>query len=229
MQPYKTYFNWSTGKDSAFALHQLLASPDYQVEYLLTSVNGAHDRVSMHGVRTLLLQRQTEAIGLPSGSIVLPEQPTNEEYQQIAANKVRELRDSGFTHAAFGDIYLEDLRRYREQQLSVVGISAVFPLWGRSTRALVGEMLDLGFRAIVVCANASLMGRDFVGRELDRDFLGCLPAGVDPCGEEGEYHTFCFDAPYFKAPVSFTVGDTVFREYDNEGSKTGFWFCDLVP
>ncbi|GAA4461776.1 diphthine--ammonia ligase [Nemorincola caseinilytica] len=227
--PLKTYFNWSTGKDSAMALNALLRDDRYSVAHLLTSVNAHHDRVSMHGVRTALLQRQVDAIGISALRIELPEQPTNEEYERLAGGKVAQLKAMGCEVAAFGDIFLEDLRRYREDQLATVGMKTVFPLWKRDTRELMAEFITSGFRAITVCVNASLLDRSFVGRELDRSFLDDLPVNVDPCGENGEFHTFCYYAPFFKEPVPFSIGETVYREYDNAGSKSGFWFCDLLP
>jgi uncharacterized protein (TIGR00290 family) len=229
MSVHKTYFNWSSGKDSAMALHYLLQDKAYNVEYLLTSVNAHYKRVSMHGVRTELLQRQVEAIGIESGCIVLPEQPTNEEYEQIAGSKVRQLKADGYEFASFGDIFLEDLRKYREDQLARVGIKTVFPLWKRDTRQLMEEFVDSGFKAIVVCVNGASLDRSFAGRVVDRDFINDLPASVDPCGENGEFHTFCYDAPYYSQPVGYTIGETVYREYDNAGNKNGFWFCDLLP
>ena len=229
MEPFNTYFNWSTGKDSAMALHRLLQQPEYNVTHLLTSVNAAYGRVSMHGVRVELLQRQMEAIGLPFSVLSLPAEPTNEQYEQIVAARVAELKEGGCTHAAFGDIYLEDLRRYREEQLAKVGLSAVFPLWGENTAALMEHFCTSGFRAVVVCVNASLLDESFVGRELDADFVRDLPPGVDPCGENGEFHTFCYDAPFYREAVPFERGEIVYREYDNAGSNNGFWFADLLP
>jgi uncharacterized protein (TIGR00290 family) len=229
MEINKTYFNWSTGKDSAMALHKLLQDDSYGVDYLLTSVNAHHDRVSMHGLRRELLVQQLAAIGLPFGTIELPQQPTNEEYEDIMRSKVGFLQAGGFTHAAFGDIFLADLRKYREEQLASVNIKAVFPLWGRDTGQLMQEFVASGFRAVVVCVNGAVLDRSFAGREVDEAFLNDLPPGVDPCGENGEFHTFCFDAPFFRHRVAYTVGETVYREYDNEATKHGFWFTDLLP
>ncbi len=225
----KTYFNWSSGKDSARALYELFKDERFSVEYLLTSVSLGYDRVSMHGLRRTLLEAQLQSIGLPSGTIELPEQPTNAQYDAIMRQKVEALKQSGFACAAFGDIFLEDLRAYRQQQLEPLGFEVVFPIWKRNTRQLIEEFIDLGFKAIIICANADVLGRDFLGRLIDRDFLNDLPKGIDPCGENGEYHTFCFDAPYFKFPISFSVGEIVLREYTYNGTKSRFWFCDLLP
>lgn len=225
----KTYFNWSTGKDSALALHYLLQDSQYSVEYLLTSVNATFDRVSMHGLRRALLQAQLSAIGLPSGTLELPEQPTNAEYEAELRKKVSELHAAGFECAAFGDIFLEDVRRYREAQLAPFGIQALFPLWHRPTHDILRQLIDLGFQAVIICANADLLDRSFVGQVIDASFIRHLPAGIDPCGENGEFHTFCFNAPYFKHPIEFRIGDTVLREYHYGGQTSRFWFCDLLP
>ena len=229
LKKQKLYFNWSSGKDSALALHYLLQDKNYSVEYLLTSVNTHHQRVSMHGVRKALLQQQTDATGIPNGTVELPEHPTPGEYETLMHQKVKQLKTVGFKYAAFGDIFLEDLRRYREEQLMALDIAAVFPLWKKDTRQLIHEFIDLGFKAVVVCVDASLLDKSFAGRVVDRDFIRDLPAGIDPCGENGEFHTFCFDGPVFKHPVLFSIGETVFREYHHGEMKSGFWFCDLLP
>lgn len=226
---HKTYFNWSSGKDSALALHHLLQDKNYSVDYLLTSVNAHHKRVSMHGVRIELLQRQLEAIGIPNGTIELPENPTNVEYEQLMSEKIKQLKAEGFECAAFGDIFLEDLKKYREQQLRTLNISTVFPLWGKDTKQLIYEFIDLGFKTVVVCVNSALLDKSFAGRIVDKGFIKDLPSGVDPCGENGEFHTFCFDGSFFKYPVKFSIGETIFKEYNHGGIKNGFWFCDLLP
>jgi len=227
MPERKTYFNWSSGKDSALALYHLLRDKKYSVEYLLTNINRHHDRVSMHGLRTLLLQRQLDAAGIDYGWLELPEIASHEEYEATMSQKITELKEKGFEYAGFGDIFLEDLRTYREQQLDKWGMKALFPLWNRNTRELTDEFFDLGFKAIVVCVDAGRLDRSFTGREFDRSFIRDLPAGVDPCGENGEFHTFCYEAPYFSQPVPFEKGGTIFREYSHNGMKNGFWFCDL--
>lgn len=229
MLPYKTYFNWSSGKDAALALHYLLQEEQYRVAYLLTSVNAGYGRVSMHGLRRELLQQQVAAIGIPAGTIELPEMPGKEEYEALMREKLDMLASDGFTHAGFGDIFLEDLRQYREQQLSALNIKAVFPLWKKDTRVLLRKFIASGFKAIVVCVDAARLDASFAGRMLDEDLLRDLPEDVDPCGENGEFHSFCFDGPIFKEPVRFTVGDTVYREYAAGPDKHGFWFCDLLP
>lgn len=228
MPANKIYFNWSSGKDAALALHFLMQNKNYSVAYLLTAVNAHFQRVSMHGLRIELLQEQIKAIGLPNGMVELPEQPTNTEYEKLMGEKVMQLKKDGFDYAAFGDIFLEDLKKYREQKLEPLQIKALFPLWKKDTTKLIHEFIDLGFKAIVVCVNGDLLDKSFAGRIIDKDFINDLPDGVDPCGENGEFHTFCFDAPYFQNPVDFSIGETILKEYKNGDQTFGFWFCDLL-
>lgn len=215
------------------ALYYLLKDKKYAVCCLLTSMNSAHDRVSMHGLRRSLLEAQLKAIHLPSKTIELPEVTDMETYGNKMQEAVRALRSEGLHHAAFGDIFLEDLRTYREQQLSTESIQAIFPLWQRPTRVLFEEFIDLGFKAIVICIDNSALDERFLGRTLDRAFLNDLPANVDPCGENGEFHTFCYDGPIFHAPIPFEQGERVLRSYPDpssaEGQEKGFWFLDLLP
>lgn len=237
----KTYFNWSSGKDAALALYYLLQDKNYSIEHLLTSVNSFHNRVSMHGLRRELLEQQVRSLGITGSTIELPEQPTMEEYESVMRTAVMKLHRKGFKYAAFGDIFLEDLRKYREEQLDKLDIRAVFPIWKRDTRELLEEFIKLGFKAVVVCVKADLLEASFAGRMIDRSFIDDLPKGVDPCGENGEFHTFCFDGPIFKKAIPFTVGENVYREYTTPGNtqdkdekgdvknKMGFWFCDVLP
>jgi uncharacterized protein (TIGR00290 family) len=226
----KTYFNWSTGKDSALALYYLLRDQHYSVEHLLTSINAHHDRVSMHGLRRKLFELQIHALGIPYSTIELPEQPTMEEYETLMIRTVKNLKEQSFECAAFGDIFLEDLKLYREKQFAAFDLQTVFPLWKKDTTALLQEFLSLGFKAIVVCVNNEVLDKSFTGRIIDKDFINDLPSGVDPCGENGEFHSFCFDGPIFKNPIPFTVGATIQREYKspNNQTNTRFWFCDLL-
>jgi uncharacterized protein (TIGR00290 family) len=237
----KTYFNWSSGKDSALALYHLLKNNDYQVDELITTVNSHYNRVSMHGLRKELLIAQTNALEIKASLIELPEMPSMDIYEQKMLETVSRLKGDGFTHSAFGDIYLEDLRVYREAQLAKQNIKTVFPIWKRGTRDLLYEFLDLGFKTIIVCANSKYFGEDFVGTVIDKNFTDNLPEGVDPCGENGEFHTFCFDGPIFKNPIPFKIGEKVYREYDtpkpedddsvckSDSEKYGVWYCDLIP
>jgi uncharacterized protein (TIGR00290 family) len=225
------FMNWSGGKDSALALYHLLGDARYDVVHLLTSVNAHYQRVSMHGVRVALLEAQAARIGQPLTRLELPEAPDMAAYEQQMQATLGPLVAQGITHAAFGDIFLEDLRAYREQQLARLGLQAVFPLWQRPGADILREYLALGFRAIVVCVNEQYLDQSFCGRELDEAFLRDLPASVDPCGENGEYHSFVFEAPYFSAPIAVERGKIVRRTYPAPagGGEAAFWYCDLLP
>jgi uncharacterized protein (TIGR00290 family) len=240
---HKSIFNWSGGKDSALALYHTLQNPDYRVDRLVTSVNNTFNRISMHGVRESLLLMQAAELGLPLQQLRMNDQPTMTEYNDAMGAMMKSLRNEGFTHSVFGDIFLEDLRKYREEKLAEQGFSAYFPIWKRDTTQLVHEFIELGFKTITVCVKAELLDDSFVGRIIDQDFLNDLPPGVDPCGENGEFHSFVFDGPVFKNPIPFRKGEKVFKEYrapkDEEDNcftdqrsrpaNMGFWFCDLIP
>lgn len=252
----KAYFNWSTGKDSALALYKMAQDEEFEIGTLLTNVNGEFGRVSMHGLREELLDKQAENIGIPLQKIHFPGDVTMSLYDEIMKKNMENILQEKYTHAIFGDIFLEDLKAYRDKKLSEVGLHGVYPLWKQDTKVLLQEFLDLGFKAITVCVNAKLLGKEFVGRVIDKKFIDDLPEGVDVCGENGEFHTFVFDGPIFKKPVSFTIGEKVLRTYkstedtseDNCGNfsdtknddcykdknaqqswDTGFWYCDLIP
>lgn len=232
--------NWSGGKDSSLCLHKVLNAKEYKIEKLLTSVNSVHDRISMHGVRRSLLEAQARQIGIELQTIELPEQPGMEAYERAMLSKVRQLKDSGCTHSVFGDIFLEDLRAYREKKLMELDIQCAFPLWKKDTTDLAKEFIDLGFKSIIVCVNDKFLDKSFCGRIIDHSFLQDLPAHVDPCGEYGEFHSFVFEGPIFKNAIAFSRGDIVYRKYqapkDNDTCHTnadpsqyGFYFCDLLP
>ncbi|MEE9363663.1 MAG: diphthine--ammonia ligase [Cellulophaga sp.] len=236
----KAYFNWSSGKDSTLALYKVLQEKEYSVEQLVTAVNNDFNRVSMHGLRASLLEEQVKSIGLPLYEIELSGDISMQTYDSRMRLETEKLLKQGFKYAIFGDIFLEDLRLYREEKLLEVGINAVFPLWKQDTKALLLEFLSLGFKAITVCVNAKFLDESFVGREVNEQFLADLPENVDPCGENGEYHTFVYDGPIFKYPILFEIGEKVKRGY--EPSKDGndcykkkptwdfsFWYCDLLP
>ncbi|MCK5440821.1 MAG: adenine nucleotide alpha hydrolase [Maribacter sp.] len=235
-QKLKTYFNWSSGKDASLALYYLQREKKYHVDRLLTSINTHHDRVSMHGLRRELLEKQIKSIGLPLTTIELPEKPTMEDYNHIMNGTIIALKSKGYTNCGFGDIFLEDLRTYREEQLIPHGIACHFPLWKRDTKEIISEFIELGFKAIVICVKSELLDATFVGREIDENFIHDLPPKVDPCGENGEFHTFCYDGPIFTNPIKFDIGEKVYREYktpkrdsQQQGKDTlGFWFCDLI-
>lgn len=210
------------------ALYKLLQDPKYKVEKLITTINSSFNRVSMHGLRLELLQAQAEAIGIPFQIIELPAQPDMDTYSRIMSETVDQLKKEGFTHCAFGDIFLEDLKKYREEQLSKYDIQAIFPLWKIDTSELIQDFIKLGFKAVTVCVNGELLDESFVGRELDKSFIEDLPESVDPCGENGEFHTFCYDGPVFKYPVHFDLGEKVHRTYPTSAKEYGFWFCDLI-
>lgn len=226
----KTFFNWSTGKDSALALFKLLEDPNYEVGRLLTTINAHHNRVSMHGVQRALLMQQVDSIGLPVSTIELPENASMELYGQIMTSALKGLVQDGYTKAGFGDIFLEDLKSYRETQLQKLNLEGVFPIWKRPTQELVEEMVSLGFKTKVVCVDADLLDESFLGRDVDAQFIKDLPKGVDPCGENGEFHTFCYEGPIFKRKIHFTEGEKVLRSYPlEEGKEKQYWFLDLVP
>lgn len=229
--------NWSGGKDSALALHYEQQTST-RVEALFTSINAVHQRITMHGVRKALLEQQAAAIGLPLLTAELPLQPSMQEYNHIMDHNVGVLKAQGFSTAIFGDIFLEDLKQYREKELHKHGVACSFPLWQKDTGQLMKEFIEAGFKAIVVCVNGSLLDQSFCGRLLDASFVADLPPGVDPCGERGEYHSFVFDGPIFKHPVPFAKGGITTRFYP--APKSGddcfkempepdypFYFCDL--
>jgi uncharacterized protein (TIGR00290 family) len=212
---------WSGGKDSAMALYDVLTVERRRVAALLTTVTEGFDRISMHGVRRELLERQAAAIGLPLHQVTIPPQCVNPVYEARMEEALRIHLAGGIREVAFGDIFLEDLRIYREKNLEKVGMRGVFPIWKRDTRKLVASFLQLGFRAVAVCVNLKVLPASFAGREIDAQFLKDLPAGADPCGENGEFHSFVFDGPIFKQPVHFVLGEKVQRD--------SFCFCDLLP
>ena len=232
----KVFFNWSGGKDSAMSLFYLKQKPEYWIECLLTSVNQEFQRISMHGVRVELLQAQAQAVGISLKILYVPEKVTLPEYDQLMNRQLQEFKKKEITKAVFGDIFLEDLKKYREDQLAKVGIQGIFPIWKIPTPKLAQDFLKLGFKAITVCVNEKFLNKSFVGRVMDKTFFKDLPNNVDPCGENGEYHSFVFDGPIFQKPISFKKGDIIYRRYDppaqNSSSEvydTGFWYCDLLP
>lgn len=234
MKSHKSIFNWSGGKDSAIALYYTLQKKEFQVGCLLTSMNSANNRITMHGVREKLLEQQAGQMGITLHKLFLPDQPSMEEYDNLMKFTMQGLKEEGYTHSIFGDIFLEDLKKYREQKLKEVDLQAYFPLWKRDTKEVIHEFLELGFKAKVVCANAALLDESFVGRDLDMDFIADLPMGVDPCGENGEFHTFVYAGPIFTNPIQFQLGKNVYKEYDAPNAEKnqkhmGFWFCDLIP
>ncbi len=219
--PKKVLLSWSGGKDSAMALYALRQRADIRVEALLTTVTAEYARISMHGVRRVLLHEQARAVGLPLTEVLITPGADNDQYEARMGAALTEAMAQGISGCAFGDLFLEDIRAYRDRQLARIGMEALYPVWGRDTRALIHEFLDLGFQTFIVCVDPRKLSPDFVGRVIDRALLADLPREVDPCGENGEFHTFVFDGPIFQKPVALSVGEKVQRD--------GFWFCDLLP
>ena len=210
---------WSGGKDSALALHRLQQSSDWKVEALLTTVTEDYDRVSMHGVSSALLEAQAGSLGLGLTQVNIPADCSNEVYDERMLAAMTECRARGIDHVAFGDIFLQDVRRYREERLAQVAMQAVFPLWGLDSGHLARDFVRLGFRAVVACVDLRVLDPSFAGRELDAGFFTDLPPGVDPCGENGEFHSFVYDGPNLRLPLMVEVGDRV--------ERSGFVFADL--
>ena len=248
IQPFmsreKVVFCWSGGKDSALALNRLLKDGRYEVVSLLTTCNEHFQRVSMHGVRMELLDAQAHALGLPLEKVFMSQRSSNEEYDQKMSACLRAHRARGVTGCVFGDIFLEDLRRWREANLARAGLQGIFPIWKVNSRELIGEFIALGFGSVICCANDAYLDESAVGRNIDAAFVASLPANVDPCGENGEFHSFAFAGPIFREPVKFTLGEKVYRalEQTHPGAHPspicplpgarqtkGFWFCDLLP
>jgi uncharacterized protein (TIGR00290 family) len=220
-------FNWSGGKDSAMALYEILQASKYDVKYLMTSVSDDNDRISMHGVRKSLLEQQCTNMGLPLRILQLPKSPEMDVYEKELFQIMNGFKDEGIKHSIFGDIFLEDLRIYREKQLEKVKMKGVFPLWKKDTAYLIEQFIDLGFKTILTAVDESKLDKSFAGRVIDKDFIKDLPKTVDPCGENGEFHTFVYDGPIFQKSVDFTKGDIVHKTYSHEKTY-GFWFCDLL-
>jgi uncharacterized protein (TIGR00290 family) len=217
----KTMVSWSSGKDSAWMVHVLRATPGIQVAALLTTVNAPAQRVAMHAVRVELLEAQGAALGLPVWQIPIPSPCPNEVYEQAMRNAVHRMTAEGFTHMAFGDLFLEDIRKYREERLAGTGLTPLFPLFGADTRRLAFDMIDAGLHARLTCVDPRALDRRFAGREFDAAFLAEIPASVDPCGERGEFHTFAYAGPMFGHPIAIEGGDIIERD--------GFVFADLMP
>jgi uncharacterized protein (TIGR00290 family) len=217
----KALLAWSSGKDSAWSLHVLRAQNEVEIVGLLTTINEAFDRVAMHAVRTELLRAQADAADLPLWPVLIPWPCSNAEYEAAMNVAMERARADGIAHVAFGDLFLEDVRRYREERLAPTGITPLFPIWGTPTGALARQMVDGGLRARLTCVDPKSLDARFAGREYDAALLGELPASVDPCGERGEFHTFAYDGPMFRRPVPIRSGEVVTRD--------GFVFADLLP
>jgi len=215
----KTLVSWSSGKDSAWMLHVLKQDPTIEIGGLLTTMNEQFDRVAMHAVRRRLLEAQADAAGVPLRTVPLPWPCTNEAYEERMRAAVAQAVAEGFTHVAFGDLFLEDVRKYREEKLAGSGLTPLFPIWGIPTDQLAMQMVEGGLRSVLTCINPKHLDRSFAGRQFDRALLDDLPAGVDKCGERGEFHSFAWDGPMFNRPVSIAIGEVVDRD--------GFVFADV--
>jgi uncharacterized protein (TIGR00290 family) len=214
--------SWSGGKDSCLALYELLSSATHRPAGLLTTITEEFDRVSMHGVRRTLLRQQADLLGLPLRVVLIPPDPTDQSYRDRMGAAMADARQQGIDTVAFGDLFLEDVRAYREEMLAGAGMKATFPLWGRPTGELARSFLELGFRAVLTCVDTTQMPGHFAGRDYDAALLAELPPGADPCGEKGEFHTFVHAGPIFPHPIPFTRGEHVLRD-------ERFMYCDLVP
>ncbi len=212
---------WSGGKDSALALRALQRSRAWRIETLLTTVTEDYDRVSMHGVRSALLEAQASSLGLDLLRVYIPRDSSNETYDERMLSALLDCKRNGTDHVVFGDIFLQDVRRYREERLAQVSMRAVFPLWDMDTGRLAHDFIREGFRAVVTCVDLRVLDPSFVGRELDESFLADLPPAVDPCGENGEFHSFVYDGPNFQRPLRLEIGERV--------ERTGFLFADITP
>jgi uncharacterized protein (TIGR00290 family) len=216
---------WSGGKDSAYALYQLMKSDQYEPRFLLSTINGNNHRLSMHGVREELIEAQAESIGIELLKVYVYE-GTNEEYENCMQKELLKIKVDGIGTVAFGDIFLEDLRAYREEQMRKVGMDCLFPIWKKDTHQLVRDFLREGFSTLTCCVNDAYLDQSRCGILMDEKFIADLPACVDPCGENGEFHSFCFEGPIFKKNLSIITGEKVYRKSDMNSS--GFWFCDLL-
>jgi len=218
---HKCLVSWSSGKDSAWMVHVLRQRPDIELAGVLTTVNDKYQRVAMHAVRVELLQAQADALGLPLWKIPIPSPCPNDVYERAMADAVARAVGEGFTHMAFGDLFLEDIRRYREEKLAGTGLTPIFPLFGVDTAKLAREMVAGGLKARLTCVNPKVLDAKFAGRDFDGALLDDLPASVDPCGERGEFHSFAYAGPMFSRPIAITSGEVVERD--------GFVFADVLP
>lgn len=237
MSKIKAIFCWSGGKDSSYALYKVLQEGIYDIKYLLSTFNGNHNRLSMHGVRTELIEAQAESISIPLLKAYVYE-ASNEEYERQMEKILLKVKSEGINTVLYGDIFLEDLREYREGKMASLAMQCVFPIWKTDTRWMLNDFIDKGFKTIVCCVNDGYLAAEWCGRMINESFAEQLPVGVDPCGENGEFHTFCFAGPLFKKPIPVTIGEKTYRKLElktndhptpvkDVGTK-GFWFNDLL-
>lgn len=224
--------NWSGGKDSALCLHKALALGKYDIRYLLTTMSEENQRIDMHGISTGLIERQAASIGISLLKVALPEMPPMKVYEKKMMEINKKLKNEGIKHTIFGDIFLEDLRKYRMRQAELSKMQPVFPLWNTPSNKLYDYLLELNFKALVICTDDRSLDKSFLGRELDESFRRDLPKGVNICGENGEFHTFVYDGPIFSEPVEFEKGEVTHRTFPepkNKRKETGFHFLELLP
>lgn len=228
--------NWSGGKDSAFCLYKCLTGDNIQIKYLLTTLSESDNRIPMHGVRNNLLVKQAESTGIELKEIFLPENAPNNIYNEIMRSSLEQHKKEGINHSVYGDIFLEDLRQYRESRLAEIKMKGLFPLWGMSADKIMNEFIALGFKAVITSVDGKRLDKSFVGREIDGSLLNDLPRDIDLCGENGEYHSFVYDGPIFREPVPFKRGELFYKPYkiisDSAkgvtGFASGFWNLDLI-
>jgi uncharacterized protein (TIGR00290 family) len=218
----KVIISWSGGKDSAMALHEIKKSDKYEPVVLLTTVTQDYDRISMHGIREVLLHQQAKSLGLGLEKVFISSDSDNDYYESQMLAVLSKYQADGIRSVVFGDIFLEDVRNYRLENLAKIQMQGIFPLWGRDTATLGDQFITLGFQASLSCVDSQFLGREFAGRRYDRELLGALADGVDPCGENGEFHSFVFDGPIFSGPIPHETGEVVLRQQR-------FYFCDFLP
>jgi len=213
--------SWSGGKDSCMTLYELQKSSEYEIDSLVTTITEDYDRISIHGVRTALLERQARSLGLPIQRVLIPKDSTNEMYESRMNAILVQNKAKGIQRMAFGDLFLEDVKKYRERHMEKIDMAGLFPIWKRNTSEIMRTFLKSGFKAVTVFVDLKVLARSFVGRVVDQGFLDELPPHIDPCGENGEFHTFVFDGPIFNEEVKFSLGELVVRD--------DLCFCDLLP
>ncbi|TFG74955.1 MAG: diphthine--ammonia ligase [Thermodesulfobacteriales bacterium] len=215
-------FSWSGGKDSSLALHEIQKNQKYEITALITTVTADYDRVSMHGLRTSLLEEQARNLDIPLQKVLISKNASNDEYESKFNEVLLKYKESGISQVVFGDLFLEEIKQYREDLLQKIDMECVFPIWKRDTTKLAYEFIDLGFKAITVCVDSEVLGEEFAGREFNEQFLNDLPEGIDPCGENGEFHTFVYDGPIFNKNINKKLGEIVLRD-------ERFYYCDILP
>jgi len=218
----KVIFSWSGGKDSAAALHEIQKGDKYEIVTLLTTLTRDYDRICMHGVRRILLEQQAQSLGYPLETVFISKHSSNEEYESRMAEVLTKYMQTGVRKVVFGDIFLEELREYRLEKLSEIGMKGIFPIWKRDTGELASTFINSGFKAVVTCVDSNLLDSTLAGKSYDEQFLSSLPSNVDPCGENGEFHSFVYDGPVFRRSIPHTTGEVVLRE-------NRFYFCDVIP